>query len=82
MPETARIDTGDDIIVCEDVKKWYDEHCGPNMVKKQGEDILHYLGGAVPLPAVGSASRGVLDWSRRYKPILCPKRFLLKTGTS
>jgi general L-amino acid transport system ATP-binding protein len=23
MPETTRIDTGDDIIVCEDVKKWY-----------------------------------------------------------
>src|SRR5512141_1508863 len=26
-------------------------------VKKQGEDVLHFLGGDVPLPAIGSASR-------------------------
>jgi misacylated tRNA(Ala) deacylase len=36
-------------------------------VKKQGEDILHFLSGAEPLPAPGSASRGILDWARRYK---------------
>ena len=36
-------------------------------VKKQGEHILHFLGGNEPLPAVGSASRGTLDWARRYK---------------
>jgi len=36
-------------------------------VKKQGEDVLHFLGGNEPLPAVGSASRGTLDWARRYK---------------
>jgi len=36
-------------------------------VKKQGDDILHFLGGNEPLPAVGSASRGTLDWVRRYK---------------
>ena len=36
-------------------------------VKKQGEDILHFLGGNEPLPSVGSASRGTLDWARRYK---------------
>ncbi len=36
-------------------------------VKKQGDDILHFLGGTTPLPSVGSASRGTLDWSRRYK---------------
>jgi len=35
-------------------------------VKKQGEDVLHFLGGEKPLPAIGSASRGILDWSRRY----------------
>ena len=35
-------------------------------VKKQGEDVLHYLGGDAPLPVAGSASRGTLDWSRRY----------------
>jgi misacylated tRNA(Ala) deacylase len=36
-------------------------------VKKQGDDILHFLGGASPLPAVGSASHGTLDWVRRHK---------------
>jgi misacylated tRNA(Ala) deacylase len=36
-------------------------------VKKQGADILHFLGGNEPLPSVGSASRGTLDWARRYK---------------
>ncbi len=36
-------------------------------VKKQGEDVLHFLGGTMPLPSVGSASRGTLDWSRRYR---------------
>jgi misacylated tRNA(Ala) deacylase len=36
-------------------------------VKKQGEDILHFLGGSEPLPSVGSTSRGTLDWARRYK---------------
>jgi misacylated tRNA(Ala) deacylase len=35
-------------------------------VKKQGEDILHYLGGNTPLPAAGSDSHGTLDWARRY----------------
>jgi misacylated tRNA(Ala) deacylase len=36
-------------------------------VKKQGEDILHFLGGADALPAVNSAARGILDWARRYQ---------------
>lgn len=36
-------------------------------VKKQEEDVLHFLGGNEPLPAVGSVSRGTLDWARRYK---------------
>jgi misacylated tRNA(Ala) deacylase len=36
-------------------------------VKKQGEDVLHFLGGDVPLPAPGSASHGTLDWARRYQ---------------
>jgi len=36
-------------------------------VKKQGDDILHFLGGDAPLPAPGSASHGTLDWVRRYK---------------
>ncbi|MFT3895654.1 MAG: alanyl-tRNA editing protein [Anaerolineales bacterium] len=36
-------------------------------VKKQGEDVLHFLGGTTPLPAIGSASHGTLDWARRHK---------------
>ena len=36
-------------------------------VKKQGDDVLHFLGGASPLPAAGSASHGTLDWVRRHK---------------
>ncbi|MEW6406197.1 MAG: alanyl-tRNA editing protein [Chloroflexota bacterium] len=34
--------------------------------KKQGEDVLHFLGGATPLPSPGSAARGTVDWARRY----------------
>lgn len=36
-------------------------------IKKQGDDVLHFLGGSEPLPAPGSASSGTLDWERRYK---------------
>ena len=36
-------------------------------VKKQGDDILHFLGGTEPLPAIGSAAHGTLDWARRYE---------------
>ncbi len=36
-------------------------------VKKQGDDILHFLMGNEPLPAIGSVARGTLDWARRYK---------------
>ena len=36
-------------------------------VKKQGDDVLHFLGGEEPLPSPGSATRGTLDWIRRYK---------------
>ena len=36
-------------------------------VKKQGDDVLHFLGETSPLPAVGSASHGTLDWVRRHK---------------
>jgi len=35
-------------------------------VRKQGGDILHLLGGDAPLPDPGSASRGTLNWARRY----------------
>jgi misacylated tRNA(Ala) deacylase len=36
-------------------------------VKKQGDDVLHFLGGADSLPTVNSASNGTLDWVRRYQ---------------
>lgn len=36
-------------------------------VKKQGDDVLHFLGGEQPLPSVTAASHGTLDWPRRYK---------------
>jgi len=36
-------------------------------VKKQGEDVLHFLGGTAPLPALGAASHGTLDWVRRHQ---------------
>jgi misacylated tRNA(Ala) deacylase len=36
-------------------------------VKKQGEAILHFLGGTAPLPSERSVARGTLDWARRHK---------------
>jgi misacylated tRNA(Ala) deacylase len=36
-------------------------------VKKQGDDVLHFLGGTDPLPAPNSAANGTLDWVRRYQ---------------
>ncbi len=36
-------------------------------VKKQGDDVLHFLGGTAPLPAINSAASGTLDWVRRYQ---------------
>jgi misacylated tRNA(Ala) deacylase len=38
-----------------------------NKAKKQGEDVLHFLGEEAPLPSEGSAVHGALDWTRRYK---------------
>jgi len=35
-------------------------------VKKAGADVLHFLGGEAPLPAVGATVSAVLDWERRY----------------
>ena len=36
-------------------------------VKKQGDDVLHFIGGIEALPSIGSTSHGTLDWARRYK---------------
>jgi len=35
-------------------------------VKKQGDNVLHFIGGIDPLPPPNSASAGTLDWVRRY----------------
>jgi misacylated tRNA(Ala) deacylase len=35
-------------------------------VKKQGDDVFHFVSGNEPLPAPGSASFGILNWARRY----------------
>jgi len=35
--------------------------------KKQGEDVIHFLGGDAPLPSVGVKAHGVIDWTRRYQ---------------
>lgn len=36
-------------------------------VKKQGDEVWHFLGGSQPLPASGSPVGGTLDWERRYQ---------------
>ena len=36
-------------------------------VKRQGGEVLHFLGGVAPLPAIGSAVHGVMDWMHRYQ---------------
>lgn len=35
-------------------------------VKKQGDKVLHFLAGGLPLPDVRAAVQGRLDWERRY----------------
>ena len=36
-------------------------------VKKQGAEVLHFLGGDAPLPSVGASAHASLDWARRYE---------------
>ncbi|HSJ88062.1 MAG TPA: alanyl-tRNA editing protein [Anaerolineales bacterium] len=36
-------------------------------VKKQGDDVLHFLATDKPLPPQGYAAHGILDWARRYQ---------------
>lgn len=36
-------------------------------VQKQGDEVAHVLGGEAPLPEVGTAVEGQLDWTRRYQ---------------
>lgn len=41
--------------------------CPVTQVKKQGADVLHFLGGDSPLPEVGATLTGSLDWERRHQ---------------
>jgi misacylated tRNA(Ala) deacylase len=36
-------------------------------VKKQADDVLHFIAGELALPAIGALAHGVIDWERRYK---------------
>ncbi len=36
-------------------------------VKKQGVDVLHFLGGDLPLPQISEHVHGRIDWEQRYK---------------
>src|SRR5215203_4553496 len=36
-------------------------------VKKQGDDVLHFLSGDAPLPAPSAISVGTLNWTRRHQ---------------
>lgn len=36
-------------------------------VKKQGEDILHYIGEGEVLPPIGTYLQGKIDWERRHQ---------------
>jgi misacylated tRNA(Ala) deacylase len=36
-------------------------------VKKQGADVLHFLGGDAALPTVSASTVGAIDWDHRYK---------------
>jgi misacylated tRNA(Ala) deacylase len=38
-----------------------------NKAKKAGDQVLHFIEGSEPLPAVGSPLHGVIDWDRRHK---------------
>jgi len=40
--------------------------CTVTKVKKQGPDVLHFLGNDQPLPQVGEPVHGQLDWEHRY----------------
>ena len=35
-------------------------------VKKQGPDVLHFLGGEITLPEVGAQAHGEINWEQRY----------------
>ena len=44
-----------------------ERHWPVEKIERRGPDILHHLGGDGPLPGVGAAVRGEIDWARRYR---------------
>jgi misacylated tRNA(Ala) deacylase len=36
-------------------------------IKKQGDEVLHFIGGNEPLPSNGKEVHGEINWERRYK---------------
>jgi misacylated tRNA(Ala) deacylase len=50
-------------------------------VKKQGDDVLHFLGGTEPLPTPGTTVNGALDWERRYQLMRTPSALHILCGT-
>ncbi len=36
-------------------------------VKKQGEEVMHFIGGTGALPLIGMEVQGEINWERRYK---------------
>ena len=44
-----------------------DEKYPVDRVKKQGDEVLHFIGGTNPLPLIGMEVRGEINWERRYK---------------
>jgi misacylated tRNA(Ala) deacylase len=50
-------------------------------VKKQGNDVLHFLSGDEPLPTTGSAVHGILDWALRYELMRTHTAMHLLCGT-
>ena len=36
-------------------------------VKKQGDEVLHFIGGTASLPELGAQGHGQIDWDHRYK---------------
>jgi misacylated tRNA(Ala) deacylase len=41
--------------------------CPVTRAQKAGDAVLHTLGGDAPLPALGAAAQGQLDWTRRFQ---------------
>ncbi len=41
--------------------------CPVTKAKKQGADVLHFIGGDATLPEIGASVHGAIDWEHRYQ---------------